>query len=68
MAYWLRQNGCHLADNIFKHIFLNENVGILIKISLMFVPGGPIDNMTALVQIMAWHQTGDKPLSEPMLS
>ena len=27
---------------------------------------GPIDNNTVLVQIMAWHRTGDKPLSEPM--
>ena len=27
---------------------------------------GLIDNMAALVQIMAWHRTCDKPLSEPM--
>ena len=26
----------------------------------------PIDNKSALVQIMDWHLTGDKPLSEPM--
>ena len=26
------------ADRIFKYIFLNENVWILIKISLKFVP------------------------------
>ena len=30
--------------------------------------GGPIINMTALVQMMAWHRTGDKPLSELMLA
>ena len=29
----LRQNGRRFADNTFKHIFLNENVRILIKIS-----------------------------------
>ena len=63
-----RQNGTHLADNIFKCIFLNENVWIWIKISLKFVPKGPIDNMQALVQIMAGCQTSDKPLSEPMLT
>ena len=38
------QNGCHFADDIFKHIFLSETVRILIKISLKFVPKGPINN------------------------
>ena len=33
-----RQNGRHFPDDIFKCIFLNENVWILIKISLNFVP------------------------------
>ena len=44
-----RQNGHHFADDIFKCIFLNENVWIPIKISLKFVPKGPINNMPALV-------------------
>ena len=57
-----------LADDIFKRISLNENCLILNKISLKYVPWGLIDNMAALVQIMAWRQTGDKPLSEPMLA
>ena len=30
----LKQNGCHFADAIFKHIFVNENICILIQISL----------------------------------
>ena len=38
-----------LADDIFKRIFLNENVRILIQISLKFVPKGSIDNKPALV-------------------
>ena len=63
----LRQNGCHFPDNIFKWIFVNENVCIAITISLMFVPRGPINNIPALVQIMAWCQPGDKLLSEPMM-
>ena len=33
-----------------------------------FVPKGLIDNKAALVQVMAWHRTGDKPLFEPMLA
>ena len=62
-----RQNGRHFADDIFKCIFLNENVSIAVKISLKFVPKGPINNIPALVQIMAWRRPGDKPLSEPMM-
>ena len=62
-----RQYGRHFANDIFKFIFLNENVWIPIKISLKFVPQGPINNITALVQIMAWRRPGDKPLSEPMM-
>ena len=38
-----------LADDIFKCIFLNENVRISIQISLKFVPKGRIDNNLALV-------------------
>ena len=62
-----RRNSRYNADDIFKWIFLNENVWIPIKISLKFVPKGPINNIPALVQIMAWRRSGDKPLSEPMM-
>ena len=62
-----RQNGRRFADDTFKLIFLNENVRISIKISLKFVPKGPINNNPALVQIMAWRRPGDKPLSESLL-
>ena len=43
---------------IFKYIFLDENVWISIKISLKFVPKGPINNILAFVQIMAWCGPG----------
>ena len=62
-----RQNGRRFADDTFKGIFLNENVRISIKISLKFVPKGPINNSPALVQIVAWRRPGDKPLSEAMV-
>ena len=62
-----RQNGHRFADNTFKRIFLNENVIIWIKISLKFVPKGPIKNNPAPAQIMAWRRQGNKPLSEPMM-
>ena len=62
-----RQNGRHFTDDRFKHIFLNENVCISVEISLKCVPKGPMNNMPALVQIMAWRRPGDKPLSGPMM-
>ena len=64
----LGQNGHHFADDIFKCIFMNDKFCILIPISVKFVPKGPIDADPVLVQIMAWRQIGDKPLSEPMLT
>ena len=36
-------------NNISKCIFFNENVWISIKISLQFVPKGPINIIPALV-------------------
>ena len=62
-----RQDGRHFPDDIFKLIFFNENCCILFQISLKYVPNGPFNNNTALVQIMAWRLVGAKPLSEPML-
>ena len=43
------------------------NITYLIQISLKFVPQIPNNNIPALVQIMAWHRPGNKPLSEPMV-
>ena len=62
-----RQDGRHFPDDIFKCIFLNENARISLKISLKVVPKVRINNIPALVQIMAWRRPGDKPLSEPMM-
>ena len=61
------QNGAHFADDIFNWFFLNEKVWISIESSLKSVPKGQINNIPALVQIMAWRRPGDKPLSEPMM-
>ena len=61
------QNGRHFAGKILKCIFMNENISISNKIWLKIVLKDPIDNNTALVQMMAWRRIGDKPLSEPML-
>ena len=44
---------------IFQLIFLNENFKISNDISLKYVPYGLVDNMSSLVQIMAWRQAGN---------
>ena len=62
------QNGAILADDIFKCTSLIENNGIQIQISLKCVPRTPIDNKPALVQVMVWRRTGDKPLPEPVMT
>ena len=45
---------------------MNEKFHSLIWISLKLVPKGPIDNESALVQVMASCWPGDKPSSEPI--
>ena len=62
-----RRDRRHFADGIFKCIFLNENELISLRISLRFVPKVRINNVSSLVQIMAWRRPGDKPLFEPMV-
>ena len=61
------QNGHHFTD-IFKHLFMVENAIILIEISLKFILKGPINNKSALVQVMTWRWAGAKPSLEPMAS
>ena len=49
-----RQNGRHYPYEIPKCTLLNENV--LITILPKFVLSGPITNIPALVQIIAWRR------------
>ena len=62
----------HFADDIFKRIFLKEVLEwasfVLSEISLKLVPRGSINNNSALGQIMALHQTGDKSSYEPKVA
>ena len=47
------QNGRrHIADDTFKYIFMNKNICILSRLSLKFVPEGPIDNK--YISIVNW--------------
>ena len=49
------QDGRRLGDT-FKYKFVDENILILIKSLLGFVPKGSMNNIPALVQIMAWYR------------
>ena len=61
------QNTHNFVDNIFKYIFESFFV-ILPAISLKFVPDGAINGNSALDQVMAWRRTGDKSLTESMMT
>ena len=67
LSHWGCDKISHFADNIFKYIFLNENLWISLEISLKSVPNVWINNILALVQIMAWCWLDDKPLSKPTM-
>ena len=54
-----RQDGGHFPDDVFKCIFLYENVWIPITICMAFVPKGPINNIPALVRRQAIIRTND---------
>ena len=59
-------------DGILQTTFSNAFSGMKMyefrfKISLKFVPKIRINNIPALVQIMAWRRPGGKPLSELMM-
>ena len=67
LSHWSQDKIASIGRWHFKHVFFNENVAIEIEISFKFVPKCQKDNNPALVQLMAWHHIGDKPLSEPMM-
>ena len=52
----------------FKKTFHERGMCFFIWMSLGYLPKGPIDNMPALMRVMAWHRTGDRLLPEPMFT
>ena len=65
LTHWGWDKMAAVLQTTFSNAF---NIWVSIKVSLKFVPKGPINNTPALVQIMAWCRPGDKPLSEPMMN
>ena len=58
-----------ILQTIFSNAFsLMKMLQLRLKFYWSLFPiKGPINNIPALVQIMAWCRPGDKPLSEPMM-
>ena len=59
------QNGCYFAEDIFKCIFSIKTYEFQINFIRICSPGFKI---SALVQVVAWHLFGDKPLPESMVT
>ena len=56
----------NIMQKTFSNIFFI--FCILILISLKFISKIPNDNNSTLIHVMAYCQTGDKPLPEPMMT
>ena len=52
----------------FQMHFVEINFCIVFQFSLKFIFTGPVDNNSALLQMMAWCWTGDKPTPQPMVT
>ena len=67
LAHWGSDTAANILQMKFWMCFFTENYSILIQISLNVVPNDLIDNEPLLIQVMARHQTGTKPLPESMI-
>ena len=71
LTNWGRDKIATISQTTFSNAFSWMKIFVFqfsIRISLKFVPKGPINNKSVLVQVMARRQRGDKPLSEPTLT
>ena len=71
--YWLSYRLSSKSDTlkityIYKCIFLNEIIYVLIKVSLTFIPQYSIDGKRTLIQAMTLCLAENVSLPEPMLS
>ena len=69
LTHWGRDKMAAISQTAFSSAFpWMKTFEFQIKFHWNMFLKGVIDNMAALVQIMAWHRSGDKPLSEPMMA
>ena len=57
-----------ILQRTFKYIFVNKNVWLSIKSAPHCIPKCPVNNISVLVQIMAWCRSGNKRLPELMMA
>ena len=71
LTHWGRDKMDAISQTIFSNGILEWKCMNFDKhfifFHFKFVPKGPINNIPAMVQIMAWRRLGDKPLSEAMM-
>ena len=68
LTHWGRDKMASVSQTILSNAFSwMKMLEFRLKFHWSFLPKDPINNVQALVQIMAWHRPGDKPLSEPMV-
>ena len=59
LTHWGRDKMAAISQTTFWNAFSWMKLWISLKISLKFVPKGPINNIPTLVQVMAWFRPGD---------
>ena len=67
---WLTHWGRYKMEAISQTTFSNTFSWMKMyefQLKFQFIPKGTINNISAVVQIMAWRRPGDKTLSEPMM-
>ena len=70
-TYWLQSKMAKIQHIIFSKALAGKKILhfiLFVRISLKFVPKGPKYHNSVLVQVMAWYQTGPKPLTEPKIT
>ena len=69
LTHWGRDKMAAISQTTFSNAFSSMKMfEFRLQFQwLKFVPKVPINNIPELVQIIAWRQPGDKPLSEQML-
>ena len=68
LTHWGRDKMNNILQTTFSNVFSSMKMfEFRLKFHWSLFPGGPINNIPALVRIMAWRRSGDKPLSGPMM-
>ena len=54
-----------ILQNYQMHYF---GIYCILKFCTEVISKSPVDNKSALDQMVVWHQTGNKPLPDPMMT